>query len=99
MPSSALRRWGKKISGSPSISSRSREPLVSICDRAWNHQQFGRGKLELFEWKGAVPVGGRFQQNMVDACPRTIDRIPWNPDLLRDLVGGRKADHRVALPH
>jgi len=39
-----------------------------------------------------VSVRGRLQQNMVDAGPRTIDRIPWNPDLLRDQVGSRESD-------
>jgi AAA domain-containing protein len=34
MPSSALLRCGKKLRGSPSISSSNREPLVTICDNA-----------------------------------------------------------------
>src|SRR5438552_7836771 len=29
---------------------------------------------------------------MVDACFSPVDRISRNPDLLRDLVGGREAD-------
>jgi len=29
---------------------------------------------------------------MADARPRTIDRIPWNPDLLRDQVGSGESD-------
>src|SRR6266852_1981471 len=29
---------------------------------------------------------------MVDARPCPVERVPRNPDLLRDLVGGREAD-------
>ena len=39
-----------------------------------------------------MSVRSRFQQHVVDARPCPIERVPRNPDLLRDLVGGREAD-------
>jgi hypothetical protein len=69
-------------------------------------QQLRRRELELREWQGAVTVRGRFQQHVVDARPRPVERVSRNPDLLRDLVGSGEADsvdvlrqHVGIVPH
>src|SRR2546428_1537839 len=95
MPCSAFRRCGRKIRGSPSISSSSDEPLVSICDNACSTVPSGTSSsftAASLSRQSTMSVRGRFQQYMVDARPCPIERVSRNPDSLGDLVGGREAD-------
>ncbi len=64
-----------------------------LLDCGFRHfQQLHRRELEFPQRQGTVSVRSRFQQDMVDARPCPVERVSRNPDLLRDLVGGREAD-------
>jgi hypothetical protein len=64
-----------------------------LLDSPFRHlQQLHRRELELLQWQGTVSVRSRFQQHVIDARTCPVERISRNPDLLRDLVGGREAD-------
>src|ERR1039457_1499166 len=64
-----------------------------LLDCPFGHlQQLHCRELEFSERQSAVTIRSRFQQHVVDARPCPIERVPRNPNLLRDLVSGREAD-------
>src|ERR1039457_1905694 len=87
-----------KIRGSPSISSSNREPLVSISDNACStipaptSKSFTAASLSFSRGRAQCPSEVASSKTWSMPAFARLGEVPRNPDLLRDLVGGREAN-------
>src|SRR6266540_1454683 len=63
-----------------------------LDDRHRNLQQRRRRIDQLILMHGTVAILGKLLQDMTDASLGTDDRVPWNPQPLRQGIGGFEAN-------
>ena len=65
----------------------------SLLDSLHRHlKELHSSCRQLFQRKGAMPLGGCPKQDVVDSGPRTILRITGDADALRNLISSGKTD-------